>query len=197
MCYFCHLFEQPLKEFIHIIFIISIAYNTFPLALGLNRDHRNPHLTNVLLAAVFGLLQGVMYYLGQALGDTFMHVFVIRYKWVVFGILVAVSVRMMLESMRIRRGERLFSFDNYVKFFIMAIAAGINTLIVGMTAGHFSPMNGLMPILLVVAGFCWSIAGISMNLSRVNILLSSLFQLIAAAVIFIVALLYLLSNHWI
>lgn len=173
-----------------------MAYNTFPLALGLNRDHRNSHLTNLLLATVFGLLQGLMYHMGALLGDTFMHVFVIRYKWVIFGILGAVSIRMILEALRIRRGERLFSFDNYVKFVIMAVAAGINALIIGMTAGHFSPFNGLMPILLVIAGFCWSIAGISMNLSRTNILLSSLMHLVAAAVIFVVALVYLLTNNW-
>ncbi len=173
-----------------------MAYNTFPLALGLNRDHRNSHLTNLLLATVFGLLQGLMYHMGALLGDTFMHVFVIRYKWVIFGILGAVSIRMILEALRIRRGERLFSFDNYVKFVIMAVAAGINALIIGMTAGHFSPFNGLMPILLVIAGFCWSIAGISMNLSRTNILLSSLMHIIAAAVIFVVALVYLLTNNW-
>jgi putative Mn2+ efflux pump MntP len=173
-----------------------VAYNTFPLALGLNRDHRNSHLTNLLLATVFGLLQGLMYHMGALLGDTFMHVFVIRYKWVIFGILGAVSIRMILEALRIRRGERLFSFDNYVKFVIMAVAAGINALIIGMTAGHFSPFNGLMPILLVIAGFCWSIAGISMNLSRTNILLSSLMHIIAAAVIFVVALVYLLTNNW-
>lgn len=173
-----------------------MAYNTFPLALGLNRDHRNPHLTNLLLATVFGLLQGLMYHMGALLGDTFMHVFVIRYKWVIFGIMGAVSIRMILEALRIRRGERLFSFDNYVKFVIMAVAAGINALIIGMTAGHFSPFNGLMPILLVISGFVWSIAGISMNLSRTNILLSSLLHLIAAAIIFVVALVYLLTNNW-
>jgi len=173
-----------------------VAYNTFPLALGLNRDHRNSHLTNLLLATVFGLLQGLMYHMGALLGDTFMHVFVIRYKWVIFGILGAVSIRMILEALRIRRGERLFSFDNYVKFVIMAVAAGINALIIGMTADHFSPFNGLMPILLVIAGFCWSIAGISMNLSRTNILLSSLMHIIAAAVIFVVALVYILTNNW-
>lgn len=184
------------KAIIYTLFIISVAYNTFPLALGLNRDHRNPHLTNILLAAVFGLLQGLMYHIGSMLGDTFMHVFVIRYKWVVFGIMGAVSIRMMMEAFRIRRGERLFSFDNYVKFVLMAIAAGINTLIIGMTAGHFSPFEGLMPVGLVVTGFLWSIAGISMNISRTNILLSSVLQLFSAGIIFFTALLYLFTNLW-
>jgi putative Mn2+ efflux pump MntP len=179
------------------LFIISVAYNTFPLALGLNRDHRNSHFNNVLMAIVFGLIQGVMYHLGDLLGKTFMHVFVLRYKWVIFGILTAVSIRMMMEAFRIRKGQRLFSFDNYVKFTIMAIAAGINTLIIGMTAGHFSPFNGMMSLLLVICGFFWSITGISMNLSRVNVLLSSFFQIIAASIIFIVALVYLLTNNWI
>ncbi len=185
-----------MKETLLILFIISVAYNTFPLALGLNRDHRNPHLTNVLLAAVFGLVQGVMYHLGALLGDTFMHLFVIRYKWVVFGVLATVSIRMILESARIRRGERLFSFDNYVKFLMMTVAAGINTLIIGMTAFHFSPLDGQMPVILVAAGFAWSIAGISMNLSRINILLSSLLQIVSAVIIFAVALVYLLTNQW-
>ncbi|MDP3445943.1 MAG: manganese efflux pump, partial [Ignavibacteria bacterium] len=102
-----------MKYILYILFIIALAYNTFPLALGLNRDHRNSHFTNIVLATIFGLIQGVMYYLGDLLGDSFMHVFVLRYKYVVFGIFVAVSIRMLLEALRIRRGERLFSFDNY------------------------------------------------------------------------------------
>lgn len=185
-----------MKYFLYILFIIALAYNTFPLALGLNRDHRNKHLTNLLLAAIFGLLQGIMYYIGSLLGDTFMHVFILRYKWVVFGIIIAVSVRMMLEAFKIRKGERLFSFDNYVKFIIMTIAAGINTLIIGMTANYFSPFSELMPMFLVAAGFLWSIAGISMNLSRTNILLSSMMHLGASIVLFIVALVYILTNNW-
>lgn len=184
------------QEALLILFIVSVAYNTFPLALGLNRDHRNPHLTNVLLAIVFGLIQGVMYHLGALLGETFMHLFVIRYKWVVFGVLTAVSIRMLMEAGRIRRGERLFSFDNYVKFLMMAVAAGINTFIIGMTAEHFSPFDGQMPVVLVAAGFTWSIAGISMNISRTNILLSSLLQVLSAVVIFSVALIYLITNQW-
>ncbi|PKP53686.1 MAG: hypothetical protein CVT92_02895 [Bacteroidetes bacterium HGW-Bacteroidetes-1] len=185
-----------MKYFLYILFIIALAYNTFPLALGLNRDHRNKHLTNLLLAAIFGLLQGIMYYIGSLLGDTFMHVFILRYKWVVFGIIIAVSVRMMLEAFKIRKGERLFSFDNYVKFIIMTIAAGINTLIIGMTANYFSPFDELMPVFLVAASFLWSIAGISMNLSRTNILLSSMMHLGASIVLFIVALVYILTNNW-
>jgi putative Mn2+ efflux pump MntP len=184
------------KYALYILFIIAVAYNTFPLALGLNRDHRNSHLTNLLLASVFGLLQGLMYHLGSLLGNSFMHLFVVRYKWVVFGIFVAVSVRMMLEALRIRRGERLFSFDNYVKFIIMAIAAGINTLIIGMTSNYFSPFNGMMVMLLFVAGFCWSIAGISMNMSRTNILLSSAMHFAASIAIFVVAMVYLFTNNW-
>jgi putative Mn2+ efflux pump MntP len=184
------------KYALYILFIVAVAYNTFPLALGLNRDHRNSHLTNLLLASVFGLLQGLMYHMGSLLGSNFMHLFVVRYKWVVFGIFVAVSVRMMLESLRIRRGERLFSFDNYVKFFIMAIAAGINTLIIGMTSSYFSPFNGMMPVLLIIAGFCWSIAGISMNMSRTNILLSSALHSAASVVIFTVAVVYLFTKNW-
>ena len=185
-----------MKYFLYILFIIALAYNTFPLALGLNRDHRNSHFTNFLLATIFGLIQGVMYYLGDLLGDSFMHVFVLRFKFVVFGIFVAVSIRMLLEALKIRRGERLFSFDNYSKFTIMAIAAGINTLIIGMTANYFTPFAGLMPLLLVVAGFMWAIAGISMNLSRTNILLSSVMHIFASIAIFVVALVYIFTNNW-
>ncbi|MBK9292105.1 MAG: manganese efflux pump [Bacteroidetes bacterium] len=180
----------------NILFVIALAYNTFPLALGQNRDHRNSHLKNLIMAGIFGLIQGVMYHLGDVLGHTFMHLFVKRYKWVVFGVLVAVAVRMAMEAFNIRRGAKLFSFDNYSKFVIMAVSAGINTFIVGMTGYHFMPYGALLPALLVAAGFAWSIAGISMNISRTNILLSSLLQFFSAGVLFIIAFLYLLTNLW-
>lgn len=181
---------------LNLLFTVALAYNTFPLALGQNRDHRNSHLKNIIMATIFGLIQGVMYHLGDLLGHTFMHLFVKRYKWVVFGILFAVAMRMALEAFNIRKGSRVFSFDNYSKFLIMAVSAGINTFIVGMTGYHFMPYGSAMPLLLTIAGFSWSIAGISMNISRVNILLSSAFQFIAAGVLFLIGLLYLITNLW-
>jgi putative Mn2+ efflux pump MntP len=185
-----------LKYALYIIFILALSYNVFPLALGLNRDRRTPHLVNVFHAAVFGLLQGIMYYLGITLGDTFMHLLTQNYRFVVFGILAAVAVRMSIEAFKIRTGARLFSFDNYVKFIIMGIAAGINTLIVGMTASYLSPFGSMMPVLLVIGGFAWSITGISMNLSRKNVILSSFLHLASAVLIFIFGILFLVTLNW-
>jgi putative Mn2+ efflux pump MntP len=185
-----------LKYVLYILLILAVSYNVFPLALGLNRDRRTPHLVNVFHAAVFGLLQGIMYYIGITLGDTFMHLLEANYRFVVFGILAAVAVRMSIEAFKIRKGARLFSFDNYIKFMIMGVAAGINTLIVGMTANYLSPFAGLMPLLLVAGGFAWSITGISMNLSRRNIILSSLLHLGFAIFIFIFGIVFLITSNW-
>lgn len=185
-----------MKYLVYILFIIALAYNTFPLALGLNRDKRNSHFLNVLLAVVFGLIQAAMYRAGALLGDTFMHLFEEQDQFAVFAILLAVSVRMMIEAFKIRRGERVFSFDNYVKFVMMAVAAGINTLIVGMTYSYLDLFGHFTPAALLAAGFAWSIAGISMNLSRVNILLSSLIQLISAVIILFIGIAYLFTNHY-
>lgn len=178
------------------MFILALAYNVFPLALGLNRDRRTPHLVNVFHALIFGLLQGILYWVGVLLGDTFMHLLDQQQKLVVFGLLAAVGVRMFLEALKIRRGERLFSFDNYVKFMVMGIAAGINTMIVGMAASYYTPFGIFAPLLLVAAGFAWSIAGISMNLSRKNIILSSLIHLLAGIYLLFFGLLYFITNNW-
>lgn len=188
--------KPQVKIALTILFILALAYNVFPLALGLNRDRRTPHLVNVFHALIFGLLQGILYWVGVLLGDTFMHLLDQQQKLVVFGILAAVGVRMFLEALKIRRGERLFSFDNYVKFMVMGIAAGINTMIVGMAASYYTPFGMLAPLLLVAAGFAWSIAGISMNLSRKNIILSSLIHLVAGIYLLFFGLLYFITNNW-
>jgi putative Mn2+ efflux pump MntP len=185
-----------LKIALYILFIIALAYNVFPLALGLNRDRRTPHVINVFHALIFGLIQGIMYWLGIILGSTFIHLLEEQQNAVVLGLLVAVSVRMAIESFKIRKGERLFSFDNYVKFVVMGVAAGINTFIIGMTAPYLSPFGVLMPFLLVIAGFAWSIAGISMNLSRKNIILSSLLHLLGSIYLFVFGLIYFFTNNW-
>jgi putative Mn2+ efflux pump MntP len=184
-----------LEYFIYILFIFAIGYNVFPLALGLDRDNRNSLITNLLHAIIFGLIQGVMYKLGAWLGSTFMYLFVVRYKLAVFAILLAVSIRMSIEAFKIRKGARLFSFDNYIKLLILAIAAGINTLIVGMAADYLTPFETLMTALLIVAGFVWSIIGISMNLTRQNIILSSMAHLGAAIIILLTGLVYLFSSN--
>jgi len=180
---------------LYIAFIFAIAYNTFPLALGLDRDNRNKLVTNLLHAVIFGLVQGVMYKLGAWLGSTFMYLFVERFRLAVFAILLAVSIRMAIEAFKIRKGARLFSFDNYTKLIILAIAAGINTLIVGMAADYLTPFETLMTLLLIIAGFGWSIVGISMKLTRQNIILSSMAHLIASIIIFITGLVYLLTAN--
>lgn len=185
-----------MKIALYILFVLALSYNVFPLALGLNRDRRSPHLLNVFHALVFGLIQGIMYWLGVLLGDTFMHLLEDTQKVVVLGVITAVAIRMVLESLKIRKGERLYSFDNYVKFVVMGIAAGINTFIIGMTASYLSPFGSLLPLLLVLAGFAWSIAGISMNLSRNNIILSSLLHLAGGIYLFIFALVYFFTQNW-
>ncbi len=183
-----------MKSFLYILFIFAIAYNAFPPAIGLNRDKRNTLLTNILHAIIFGLVQGVMFKFGALIGESFMYLFVERFKLAVFGVLLAVGVRMAIESFKILKGARLFSFDNYIKLLILAIAAGINTFIVGMTADYLTPFETLMTLLLIVAGFGWSIAGISMNLSRQNIILSSILHLISALVVLATGLVFLFSS---
>jgi putative Mn2+ efflux pump MntP len=176
------------------LFIFAIGYNTFPLALGLNRDKRNTLVTNLMHAIIFGLVQGVMFKLGSLLGESFMYLFVERFKLAVFGILLAVSIRMGIESFKILKGARLFSFDNYIKFLILAVAAGINTLIVGMTAEYITPFETLMTLVLIIVGFGWSILGLSMNLSRKNIILSSIIHIISSIIILATGLVFLFST---
>lgn len=184
-----------MEHIIYVLLIFALAYNTFPVALGLDRDNRNSLFVNLLYAVIFGLSQGLMYKLGSLLGGEFMYLFVIRYKLAVFAILFAVSIRMFIEAFKIRKGARIFSFDNYIKLIIIAIAAGINTLIVGMAAEYLSPFETLRILFLILAGFTWSIIGISMNLTRKNIMLSSFLHLTAGIIVLLTGTVYLLSTH--
>ncbi|MBZ0243355.1 MAG: hypothetical protein K8F24_09095, partial [Bacteroidales bacterium] len=111
----------------------------------------------------------------------------------VFAIFGLIAFRMIMGALKIRKESRLFMFESYSKLFIVAIAASINTLIAGMAFSGLQLDVTAMPFAFLLAGFAWAMLGLSMPINRVNILMTSVSQLISAFIIFIISFLYLFN----
>lgn len=173
--------------------VLTLTSGTFPLALGLQSQEQKAWPQRLLIALIFGVVQALMVYLGQLLGQRFMHLFAAHSQIVVFAIFSLIAFRMILETLRIRKENRLFAFESYSKLFIVAIAASINTLIAGMAFSGLQLDGTAMTLAFLLAGFAWAVVGLSKPINRINILMASVSQLISAFIIFVISFLYLFN----
>jgi putative Mn2+ efflux pump MntP len=174
-----------------ILFVLALTSVAFPLALGLHPDKENRQGNLFLIALLFGAVQAMMVFLGNLLGQQFMHLFSAHHQIVVFAVFGLIAVRMIIEALKIRKENRLFAFESYSRLLIIAIAAAINSLIAGMVGTYFQPFGTALPWAFFIAGFGWSILGLLLPINRINILLASVLQLFFAVVLLIIGLLYL------
>ena len=178
---------------IPIFLVLTLTSSTWPLALGLQSQEQKSWPQRLLIALIFGFVQAVMVYLGEMLGQRFMHLMAGHNHIVVFAIFGLIAFRMIMEALKIRKENRLFVFESFSKLFIVAIAASINTLIAGMAFSGLQLDITAMPFAFLLAGFVWAIIGLSMPINRVNILMTSVSQLISAFIIFVISFFYLFN----
>ncbi len=134
-----------------------------------------------------------MVYLGVLLGQRFMHLLSEHYQIIIFAIFGLIAFRLIMESLKIRKENRLFVFETYPKVFIVAVAASINTLIAGMAISGLQLEIDALPLAFLLAGFIWALVGQNMPVNRINILMASVSQLISAFILFVISFLYLFN----
>ena len=139
---------------INILFIIAL---TFPVAVsstafGVSKENKS-WSRNLMFALILALGQGVMYSLGSLLGGTFMHLLTSLSKWIVLALCFSVSFRMLIDTLKIRKGDNLLFIESKKHLLLLSIALGVNCFIIGMTSEFFQPFQNLTSYIIMIAAF--------------------------------------------
>ena len=188
--------------FLDILFIIAL---TFPVAAASTAfgSINNEQLTinneqswgrNLMYALILALGQGLMYYLGGLLGGTFMHLLTKLSKWVVLALCFSIYYRMLINTLKIKKGENLYFVQNKKQIILLSIALGVNTFIAGLMTEFYEPFQNITPYILIGVSFVWSLIEMIVPFSKMKLTFNSLLNLIFAFVILAVGLLCIIKN---
>lgn len=176
-----------------IIFIIALAFSIEPAATAFNVETKNSWNRNFLFVTVLAFGQGLMYFLGSLLGETFMPKFDSIAKIVVAALCFMIAFRTFMDTLKIKNGKNLFFIDKKKHLMILAIALGFNPFIAGLMANDaFLPLFGnVTPLYLFGAGMVWGLIGIGTGFSQIKLIINSLVNVMAALAILTVGIIVL------
>lgn len=179
--------------FLDILFIIAL---TFPVAaastafgsinneqLKINNEQRWGR--NLMFALVLALGQGLMYYLGSLLGGTFMHLLTKLSKWIIFAFCFSIFYRMLMNTLKIRKGENLYFIQNMKQLLLLSIALGVNAFIAGLMTEFYVPFPNITPCMMIGVAFVWSVVSMMIPFSKMKLTFNSLINFISALIILV------------
>ncbi len=120
---------------IYTLIIFALSVHVLPSGINLNvgMDRLKAFVATVIVA----LLQVLMFGVGKLLGSSFLHLIGGWGKGVVFVVFFLISVRMVMEAFKIRKGEIHQSLDNPKLMALTGLAQGIDAFLVGMMFYYF------------------------------------------------------------
>ena len=172
---------------INILFIIALTFSVAPAATAFSVDGDNKQIgRNLMFSLILALGQGVMYTLGALLGGTFFHLMEKYSGVVVFALCLAIAFRMILDTLKIKKGANLYAIDSQKHVLLLSIALSINTFIAGLMADFFPLFGRWTPYILIGAGFVWAALAAFIPFSRIKLTVNSLLNLLFAVVILVI-----------
>ena len=168
-----------------LVFVIALTFCVCVASTAFNVEKKNGWWRNMLFVLALAAGQGLMYWLGALLGDTFMYKFAGYAKVIVLIFCFMIAFRMVLDTLKIKTGKNLFLIDKPKHLIILAIALGVNALIAGLIADDaFLPLFGkTTPFYIIGVSLIWGLIGIGTKLTQTKLLINSLLNIAAALVI--------------
>lgn len=185
---------------LNILFILAL---TFPVAVAstafgidnLQTTTSNMQLSKKLMfALILALGQGVMYSLGSLLGGAFMHTVARFSNWIVFVLCFYIAFRMLMETIKIKKGANLYFVETKKQLLLLSIALGVNSFIAGLIAEFLPLFQNLTPYIIMAAAFVWSIVTMLIPFSNMKLTFNSLLNLIFSAVVAVMGMLFMINN---
>lgn len=177
---------------LNILFIIALTFPVAVASTAFGIQEKKEWGRNLMFALILALGQGVMYSLGGLLGGTFMHLMASYSKWIVLALCFSVSFRMLIDTLKIKKGENLFLIESKKHLLLLSIALGVNSFIVGLMSDFYPLFQKLTPYILMAAAFLWSMIAVAIPFSKMKLTVNSLLNVIFAALILVSGLIVLI-----
>ena len=141
---------------------VGLAMDAFAVSIckGLNMKKIN-YWKSILIALFFGFFQFLMPVLGFYLGSQFEQYIENFDHWIIFGLLLFIGVKMIIEAVSEKQDEDNVSSKNFiVELLILSVATSLDALAVGITFAFLQVNVFLSSIIIGVITFAISFVGV-------------------------------------
>ena len=140
----------------------ALAADAFAVSVckGLNMKKIN-FTYAVIIAAFFGIFQGVMPLLGWAAGVGLRELIVSIDHWITFALLSAIGIKAIIEAVKDNESEEEKTFVLDIKeLFLLAIATSIDAFAVGISFAFLEVNIVLSVVIIAAVTFVFCFAGV-------------------------------------
>ena len=179
---------------IGIIYVLALTTSIVPWAVGLEPKGESTASRQVLVALVFAATQALMGFIGYLLGKMVGYLFGDLLKYVTFGLMVIVALKMIIDSMKVLKGKRLYSFTSNWGFLLLGILAGMNTLLMSVCTQGYMPFGNWYFLAVAAAAFLWAWPSVRQLYTPKMLKTTSFAEFSGAVFMLVVAILYLFTD---
>jgi putative Mn2+ efflux pump MntP len=169
--------------YIPIVLAVLLSFQVFPAALGI--PGKETPGKSILPVIILALTQVIMFLAGYYLGDKFMHLLRNHAAMVMFAGFFIIGIRMMMEVLKIRKGQRTYETEGEKSALLVAVAQSVNTFLAGLLL-VFLPVDMIIVLaVLLVASLALAAAGAFTGITKTSLAFASLLYLIAGILIIV------------
>lgn len=149
---------------LELVFIaLGLAMDCFAVAVSLGACKCMRWKDTLVVAAMFGLFQGLMPIIGWVVGANLRTLIASVDHWIAFGILAVIGGKMIWQSFGNDQIKKAFDIRNFSVLLTLSVATSIDAMITGITFG-FTDVNILLAfILITVITYLMTIAGVKIG----------------------------------
>ena len=182
---------------INIIFILCLTSPVVTRAVGLVNDDDKPS-RKLWLPLIFGLSQGVMAVAGYYLGKLVCHFFVDEFApYLVFLMMLVVAVKMFVDSMRVLKGNMMYTVKSDWDYILLSILAAFDVFLMSLTGPFFLselPLGNWFFLTVAVAGFLWAYIIVRITFNPGVMKKMSFIEFSTSVFMVVIAILYLFTD---
>lgn len=176
-----------------LLFIICLTSSVATRSMGLVTADDKPS-QKWIIPLMFGVSQGLAAAIGSGLGRLFAHLIEYIAEYMVFAMMLVVTVKLFVDSMKVLKGKMLYTVSKEWDFILLSIMAAMNTLIMSLMGPYFMPFGTWFIAAVTVAGFLWAFFTIRVPFEPKMIKKLSFIEFSASVFMFVIAILYLFTD---
>ena len=184
----------PSSIIIGIIYVLALTTSIVPWAVGLEPKGESTASRQVLVALVFAATQALMALIGYLLGKMVGYLFGDLLRYVTFGMMLVVALKMIIDSMKVLKGKRLYSFTSNWGFLLLGILGAMNTLLVSVCCEGYMPFGHWYFLAVAAAGLVWTWPSVRTLYTPKMLRTTSFIEFSGAVFMVVIAILYLFTD---
>ncbi len=179
---------------IGVIYMLALTTSIVPWAVGLEPKGESTASRQVLVALVFAATQALMAFIGYLLGKMVGYLFGDLLRYLTFGMMLIVAVKMIIDSMKVLKGKRLYSFTSNWGFLLLGILGAMNTLLMSICCQGYMPFGNWYFLAIAAAAFLWAWPSVRKLYGPKMLRNTSFIEFSGAVFLAVVAVLYLFTE---